>query len=70
MTLTKRASRYEIIVKVEYYHANACRQALQNVIDDYSSEHFKAVTFDDGSKFADLAKLADTTVYFTHPYSP
>lgn len=70
MTLTERTSRYEIIVKIADYHAETCRQALQSVIDDYGSEHFKTVTFDNGSEFADLSQVTGTTVYFTHSYSP
>ena len=70
MTLTERASRYEIIVKIEDYHAETCRQALQDIIDDYGPEHFKPVTFDNGSEFANLSQVTGTTVYFAHPYSP
>jgi IS30 family transposase len=70
MTLTERVSRYEIIVKITDDHADTCRQALQDVIDDYGPEYFKTVTFDNGSEFADLSKVAGTTVYFAHPYSP
>ncbi|ERL45821.1 IS30 family transposase [Lactiplantibacillus paraplantarum] len=70
MTLTERTSRYEIIVKIANYHAETCRQALQSVIDDYGPEHFKTVTFDNGSEFADLSQVTGTTVYFAHPYSP
>ncbi|AYC71848.1 IS30 family transposase [Lactiplantibacillus pentosus] len=70
MTLTERASRYEIIVKIKDYHAETCRQALQDIIDDYGPEHFKTVTFDNGSEFANLSRVTGTTVYFAHPYSP
>lgn len=70
MTLTERVSRYEIIVKIENYHADTCRQALQGIIDDYGSEHFKTITFDNGSEFADLSKVIGTIIYFAHPYSP
>jgi len=70
MTLTDRASRYEIIVKVSNYHADTCRQALQNVIDDYGPEYFKTVTFDNGSEFSELSQVVGTDVYFAHPYSP
>lgn len=70
MTLTDRASRYEIIVKVPDYHADTCQQALQNIIDDYGREYFKTVTFDNGAEFAQLAQVTGTDVYFAHPYSP
>lgn len=69
MTLTECLSRYEIIVKIADYHAETCRPALQNVINDYGSEHFKTITFDNGSEFADLSQVTGTTVYFAHPYS-
>lgn len=70
MTLTERASRYEIIVKVADYHADTCREALQAIIDDYGSEHFKTITFDNGSEFSQLAQVTGTAIYFAHPYSP
>ncbi|MCT3302416.1 hypothetical protein C6Y11_10665 [Lactiplantibacillus pentosus] len=49
---------------------DTCRQAVQDAIDDYGPEHFKTLTFDNGSEFADLSKVQGTTVYFAHPYSP
>lgn len=70
LTLTERVSRYEIILKIANYHADTCRQAVQDAIDDYGPEHFKTLTFDNGSEFADLSKVQGTTVYFAHPYSP
>lgn len=70
MTLTERVSRYEIIIKIENYHADTCLDALQSIIDDYGSEFFKTVTFDNGSEFADPSKVSGTQVYFAHPYSP
>lgn len=69
MTLTE-VSRYEIIVKVTNYHASTCRQALQDVIDDYGPKYFKTVTFDNGSEFSELSQVSGTDVYFAHPYSP
>lgn len=70
LTLTERVSRYEIILKISNYHADTCRQAVQDAIDDYGPEHFKTLTFDNGSEFSDLSKVQGTTVYFAHPYSP
>ncbi|WP_457952073.1 IS30 family transposase [Lactiplantibacillus pentosus] len=70
LTLTERVSRYEIIIKIVNYHADTCRQAVQDAIDDYGPKHFKTLTFDNGSEFADLSKVEGTTVYFAHPYSP
>lgn len=39
------------------------------IIDDYGPEHFKTVTFDNSSEFANLSKVTGTTIYFAHPYS-
>nr|WP_236721235.1 hypothetical protein [Lactiplantibacillus plantarum] len=55
---------------MKIYHAETCRQALQDIIDDYGPEHFKAVTFENGSEFANLSQVTGTTIYFAHPYSP
>ena len=57
LTLTERVSRYEIIIKIANHHADTCRQAVQDAIDDYGPEHFKTLTFDNGSEFADLSKV-------------
>lgn len=60
----------EIIVKILNYHAATCRKALQGILADYGSELFKTITFDNGSKFAQLAQATETEIYFAHPYSP
>lgn len=39
MTLTERVSRYEIIVKIDNYHAATCRAALQGIVNDYGAEN-------------------------------
>lgn len=70
MTLTERVSRYEIIVKIPNYHAETCKLAFQDILDDYGPEYFKTVTFDNGSEFASLSETTGTAVYFAHPYSP
>ena len=70
MTLTERATRFEIIVKLPDCHAETCLQGLQSVLDDYGAEHFKTVIFDNGSEFARLSEATDTNVYYAHPYSP
>ncbi len=69
MTLTERFSRLEIIVKLPNYHAQTCQKALQTIIDDYGSQHFHTVTFDNGSEFP-LQDVSGTDIYFAHPYSP
>ncbi|AFR22918.1 Putative transposase [Lactobacillus helveticus R0052] len=70
MTLTERVSRMEIIVKLPDYRAEACRQALQDTIDDYGAENFRTITFDNGSEFASLNQVQGTEIHFAHPYSP
>ena len=70
MTLAERVRRYEIIVRIENYHAATFRQALHDVLDDHGPEYFKAVTFDNVSEFAKLSQVTGTTVFFAHPYSP
>lgn len=47
---SERVSRYEIIIKIENYHAETCHQVLQDMLDDYGPEYFKTVTFDNDSK--------------------
>ncbi len=45
---------------------------LKNYYGDKFSQIFKTITSDNGSEFAELAKLEDNTktkVYFAHPYS-
>lgn len=54
MTLTERVGRYESIVKVGNYHVETCRQGPQNITDNYGSEFFKTITFDNGSEFSQL----------------
>ncbi|OFP89699.1 transposase [Lactobacillus sp. HMSC056D05] len=70
MTMTERATRFEIILKLPNYHAETCLQGLQSILDDYGVDNFKTVTFDNGSEFAKLSEVTGTTVYYAHPYSP
>lgn len=70
MTLVDRSKRYAIIAKISNYHADTCLNALQDIIDDYGSEHFKTILFDNGSEFSRLSEVKGTDVYFAHPYSP
>ena len=47
-------------------------QFRKNYYGDKFSQIFKTITSDNGSEFAELAKLEDNTktkVYFAHPYS-
>jgi IS30 family transposase len=70
MTMTERATRFEIILKLPNYHADTCLQGLQTILDDYGVDNFKSVTFDNGSEFAKLSEVDGTDVYYAHPYSP
>jgi len=70
MTLTERLSRFEIIVKIPDYHAETCRDALQAIINEYGTEKFHSITFDNGSEFSLLDQVQGTQIYFAHPYSP
>ncbi|WNW17345.1 IS30 family transposase (plasmid) [Lactiplantibacillus plantarum] len=56
MTMTERATRFEIILKLPNYHAETCLQGLQSILDDYGVDNFKTVTFDNGSEFAKLSE--------------
>ena len=45
---------------------------LQETYNEHFSEVFKTITTDNGSEFADLSeleKMAETCVYYAHPYS-
>lgn len=70
MTLTEHSSRLEILVKIPNYHADTCLKALQSVINDYGSQHFRTITFDNGSEFSLLNSVSGIDIYFAHPYSP
>lgn len=70
MTLTERLSRFEIIVKISDYHAETCRDALQAIINEYGTEQFHSITFDNGSEFSLMNQVDGTQIYFAHPYSP
>jgi IS30 family transposase len=52
MTLTERATRFEIILRLPDYHADTCRQGLQSILDDSGVANFATVAFDKGSEFA------------------
>lgn len=70
MTLTERKTRFEIILKLPKFHADTCLHGLETILADYGAEHFKSITFDNGSEFAQLANISGTEIYYDHPYSP
>ena len=75
LTLAERKSREFLIVPIAD-KTSACVMAAMKQIHTVYSEHFsevfKTITTDNGSEFADLAeleKMADTLVYYAHPYT-
>lgn len=75
LTLVERLTRKYIAVKIDGKTASAVNAAMQSLINYYGdkfSQIFKTITSDNGSEFAELAKLENNTktkVYFAHPYS-
>lgn len=70
MTLTERATRYELIIKISDYRAATCLKTLQQVIDYYGPAAFHTITADNGAEFSQLHNVKGTTVFFCHPYTP
>ncbi|KRK97768.1 transposase IS30 family protein [Secundilactobacillus odoratitofui DSM 19909 = JCM 15043] len=70
MTLTERLSRFEIIVKIPDYHAETCRDILQAILNEYSTEKFHSITFDNGCEFSLMNQVDGTQIYFAHSYTP
>jgi transposase, IS30 family len=75
LTLLERKTRESIVRKITAKTADAVMDEIKNIraiFGDKFSEVFKTITTDNGSEFADLACLEESTntkVYFTHPYS-
>lgn len=75
LTLVERLTRKYIAIKIEGKTTSSVSKAmeyLKNYYGDKFSQIFKTITSDNGSEFAELAKLEDNTktkVYFAHPYS-
>lgn len=74
LTLAERKSReflmFPIADKTSACVMEAIKQ-LQEIYSEHFSEVFKTITTDNGSEFADLSeleKMADTLVYYAHPY--
>ena len=74
-TLAERKSREFLIVPIADKTSTCVMAAMKQIQEIYSehfSEVFKTITTDNGSEFADLAeleKMADTLVYYAHPYT-
>lgn len=74
MTLVERKQRKSIWLKVRDHSAEAIDEALTGLIEQFGDKYrevFKSITGDNGSEFANLAKVEakGIAVYFTHPYS-
>lgn len=74
MTLLERKTRYFKIIRLPNKTSDSVLKAfsdLQKEYGDLFSKVFKTITTDNGSEFSslsDLEKVAETLVYFTHPY--
>ena len=75
LTMTERMTRKELIFKIPGKNTEAVQQAIQKLMEEstiYFSKVFKSITSDNGSEFADLSSIEDTSVtsiFFAHPYS-
>lgn len=75
LTIVERQTRNAIIRQIASKTAEAVMNELSNIRSFFGEQFnqvFKTITGDNGSEFADLAKLeteTSTKVYFTHPYS-
>ena len=75
LTLAERKSREFLMLpiadKTSVCVMKAIKQ-LQKTYTEHFGEVFKTITTDNGSKFAalsELEKMADTLVYYAHPYT-
>ena len=75
LTLVERLTRKYIAIKIDGKTASAVSAAMQSLRRHYGDKFsliFKTITSDNGSEFAELSKLENSTttkVYFAHPYS-
>ena len=75
LTMTERMTRKESIFKIPGKNTESVQKAIQNLMDEsdvYFSKIFKSITSDNGSEFAELSSISDSTatnVFFAHPYS-
>lgn len=74
VSLTERKLRYSIWLKVRNHTAESVDEALDELIATFGDKYnlvFKTITADNGSEFANLARLEKKGigVYFTHPYT-
>lgn len=75
LTMAERMSRTFLMIPVESRSSEAVLEAFKSLFNEYSEhsgEVFRTITSDNGSEFSrlsELEELADTLVYFAHPYS-
>lgn len=75
LTMLERMSRMFLMIEVEDRSSESVLDAFKELFNEYSehkSEVFKTITSDNGSEFARLSELedlAETLVYFAHPYT-
>ena len=75
LTLAERQTRCFIVRKIKGKTAPSVMAAISLLQKEYGTQFdkvFKTITSDNGSEFADLAKLeakTQTKIYFTHPYT-
>ena len=75
LTLVERKSREFLMFPIADKTSECVMKAIKQLQETYSehfSEVFKTITTDNGSEFADLSeleKMADTLVYYSHPYT-
>jgi IS30 family transposase len=75
LTLAERKSREFLMLPIAGKTSECVMKAIQHLQETYSerfSEIFKTITTDNGSEFANLSeleKMADTLVYYAHPYT-
>lgn len=75
LTMAERKSREYWVIPIPDKHPESVMTALETIRGKYSehfSEVFRTITTDNGSEFAsltDLEQLADTLIYFAHPYT-
>lgn len=71
-TLAERKSREFLIFPIAdkiFACVMAAMKQIQEVYSEHFSEVFNTITTDNGSKLAELEKMADTLIYYAHPYT-
>ena len=75
LTLAERMSREYWMIPLSSKEAASVMEAFEQICMEYSEhffEAFKTITTDNGSEFdrlSELEELADTLVYYAHPYT-